>query len=168
MRKAGWKKWATYSKSDIQRAANVVERGCMSIREAAKFYVVPRSTLQDLVNGTHKPQDGRCPELSEKEEARLAVHVEICASWSFPFSWSDLCHMVKAYLDTKGTVSTRFKNNLPTHRSKNVTVPVAHTSTEYKIKKLQNGYRYSSSLLAPPKKFKKLFFGKCNLVFLPN
>lgn len=115
-RKPGWKKRASYEKNDMDSAIKAVKRGTLSIRAAAKFFEVPRSTLQDILNNTHGRLDGRKPELNRVEEERLAMHVEICGQWGFPFSFSDLCHMVKSYLDTKGTVSTRFKNNLPTRR----------------------------------------------------
>lgn len=38
------------------------------------------------------------------------------AEFGFPFTSSDLRHMVKAYLDRKGVSNPRFKDNLPSHR----------------------------------------------------
>lgn len=47
---------------------------------------------------------------------KFATLVQVLASWGFPFSQSDLCYLVREYLNKKGVVNLRFKDNLPSHR----------------------------------------------------
>ena len=91
-------------------------KGGMSIRVAEDTFGIPHSTIRDHASGDHGSMMGHPPELNEVEEAMLKDMVKLLADWGFPFTSVDLCHFVKCYLDKKGTVSKRFKDNLPTHR----------------------------------------------------
>ncbi len=44
------------------------------------------------------------------------TQVKVMAEWRYPFTMFDLQIFLKAYLDKKGVVEPRFKNNMPTHR----------------------------------------------------
>lgn len=76
---------------------------------------MPRSTLQDQLNGTHGPTDGRRPILSEKEEKKIVKCALFMATWGFSFSAAELCRFIKDYLDERGRDS-KFEDNLPSKR----------------------------------------------------
>jgi hypothetical protein len=82
------------------------------------MYGVPKSTILDRVNNGHGDRIGRLTELSAEEENLIIEHLQLMATWGFPFSGQDLTYFVKVYLDKKGAIRaiTRLKNNLPTHR----------------------------------------------------
>jgi hypothetical protein len=105
-----------YSKEDLETAFKAVKNG-ISIREACRIYGVPRTTLGDRLAERHGTVNGRQPELTADEEKRIVAMAQLLSIWGFPFTSVDLCHFVKNYLDRRGTV-TRFKDNLPTHRSR--------------------------------------------------
>ena len=109
------KRRKNYNPEDVDLACKAIKEEGLSIRVASDRFSVPKSTLLDRVNGGHGDQIGRPTVLTEDEEALLLEHIQLLAVWGFPFSGQDLCHFVKAYLDKKGA-STRFKDNLPTHR----------------------------------------------------
>ena len=89
----------------------------MSARVAEENFGIPHSTIRDRAAGDHGSQMGHPPMLNEVEESMLKSMVKMLADWGFPFTSVDLCHFVSArYLDKKGSVSRRFKDNLPTHR----------------------------------------------------
>jgi len=102
-----------YLEERFKSALEAIKRQEMSVREAAKLYGVPRTTLQDRLNGAGD-KDGRPTALSVAEEAEIVGMVKLLGIWGFPFTSTDLCHFVKSYLDKKGVVSV-FKNNMPTH-----------------------------------------------------
>lgn len=104
-----------YEDEMFQQALDMIERGNMSVREAAKTYGVPRSTLQDKINNTHPRKDGGPTVLSEDEEQHIVEMLLLMSEWGFPWTSQDLRYFVKSYLDKKGKV-TRFVDNLPTHR----------------------------------------------------
>ncbi len=101
-----------YSKGDLETAFKAV-RNVISIMEAGRIYGILRTTLGDRLSERHGVVNGRHPELIRKENCgngEADVHLGLS------FTSADLCHFVKNYLDRRGTV-TRFKDNLPTHRS---------------------------------------------------
>ena len=104
-----------YNSNDFEEALEAVRDGHMSVREQAKHFEVPRSTLQDKLNMAHPKNDGGPTVLSEEEEKRIVAMMLLMSEWGFPWTSSDLCHFVKAYLDKRGVV-TRFQDNMPTHR----------------------------------------------------
>ena len=104
-----------YDSNNFEEALEAVRDGHMSVREAAKHFEVPRSTLQDKLNMAHPKNDGGPTVLSEEEEKRIVAMMLLMSEWGFPWTSSDLCYFVKAYLDKRGVV-TRFKDNMPTHR----------------------------------------------------
>ena len=61
----------------------------------------------------HPKNDGGPTVLSEEEEKRIVAMMLLMSEWGFPWTSSDLCYFVKAYLDKRGVV-TRFKDNIHT------------------------------------------------------
>lgn len=104
-----------YSKEKMNEAIQACRDGLMSVRAAAKHFEVPKSTLQDRVQGAHSEVHGRPPVLTPDEEAYLVEMINQCSEWGFPLTQLDLQMFVKTYLDKKGA-TTIFKENLPTHR----------------------------------------------------
>jgi len=88
----------------------------MTVREAAKKFEVPKSSLHDRATGAHGDRDGRPAELSMVEERMIVERLKVLAAWGFPVTSSDLRHLVKSYIDKKGQVNRRFTDNLPTTR----------------------------------------------------
>lgn len=109
------KKMSQYDQSVLDEAVQAVKEGRLSVRAAAEQYGIPKSTLQDRVNDTHGKTHGRPTVLSAEEEDYIVNMLKQCGDWGFPLTQVDLQMFVKHYLDKKG-VTTRFKDNLPTHR----------------------------------------------------
>ena len=93
-----------------------VRDGHMSVREAAKHFEVPRSTLQDKLNMAHPKNDGGPTVLSEEEEKRIVAMMLLMSEWGFPWTSSDLCHFVKAYL-TRGGWSPALRTHTQVYES---------------------------------------------------
>jgi len=115
VRKAGWRKRATYSAEDMDQALDAVKNLHMPIREASRTFDVPKTTLSDILKGGRRI-DGRKTELTEAEERLLVAHIKLLGTWGFPVSAMDLRMMVREYMDRRGIKSPRFKENMPTHR----------------------------------------------------
>jgi transposase len=109
------KKMSQYDQEDFNAAVQAARDG-LSVRAASQQFNVPRQTLHDRVRGVHGAKHGRPTVLTEEEEDMLLERVKIMAEWRYPFTMFDLQIFVKAYLDKKGVVEPRFKNNMPTHR----------------------------------------------------
>ena len=103
-----------YPEERFKEALDAIKSVTMTVREAAKEFGVPRSTLQDRLNDRHGVKSGRPTTLSAAEEEEIVAMIKLLGIWGFPFTSTDLCHLVKTYLDKKGVVSV-FKNNMPTH-----------------------------------------------------
>lgn len=100
-----------YSGDAFENAVNAVKEKKMSIREAAKHYKVPKSTICDRLQGK-KPKVGRPQELTEEEEKLLVQRLMVMADWGFPITSMDMCYVIRDYLNSQDR-KTRFINNLP-------------------------------------------------------
>lgn len=103
------------SKVVLEKAKEDIENKNMSVRQAAKKWNLGKSTLHDYVKGSHTKPVGRQTALSPEEELLLCQRVITLAEWGFPLDILDLQMLVKAYLDKRGVVVSRFKNNVPGH-----------------------------------------------------
>ena len=43
----------------------------------------------------------------------MAKRIESCATLGFPLNSIDVCYLVERYLDKRGLIMSRFKNNMP-------------------------------------------------------
>jgi len=104
-----------YDEKKLDQAEKAVKNLDMSLREAAKLYGVPRSTLSDRVTKKHGSQHGGVTLLTKEEELLIVKHVKALAEFGFPVTGADLRNHVKNYLDKKGATTkskVRFlKNN---------------------------------------------------------
>ena len=113
-RKAGSRNYKTaYSQDNVKDAVRDVKTNGMSLRKASKKYKIPLGTLRNKVIGAHSGNVGRPAQLDEECVKQIAKCVDILADWKVPLSGSEVCLLVKGYLDAKGAKSDVFKNNLP-------------------------------------------------------
>lgn len=84
----------------------------MGVRQAAKEFEVPKSTLSDLASGSTKHHLGRPTELSTEEELLIVERLILLSTWGFPLGKHDLCFLVQEYLNRLGR-TTRWPDNLP-------------------------------------------------------
>lgn len=85
----------------------------MPLRTACSVYNVKRSTLADACKRKVIRNPGRANELSEQEEKAIVDHLLCQSDWGFPLTRMEVSMLVKGYLDSKGVVSKRFKENMP-------------------------------------------------------
>lgn len=103
-----------YDKHQLERALTDVAEGKLSIREAAEKYGLPKSTLHDKFKGKQfYTKSGRPTVLSEKDEKDIVSGLLISAEWGYPLTQRDVKVVVKGFLDKKGVIERRFKNNSP-------------------------------------------------------
>jgi hypothetical protein len=101
-----------YRPQDLEQAITAVKDKIMTIREAAKHYEVPRTTIQDRLTEKSGDKLGRPTELTEVEESVIVERLLVMGRWGFPLNRHDLAHLIKSYLDRLGK-STRFVDNMP-------------------------------------------------------
>lgn len=109
-----YKPYFAYSNENLQRAVEDVRAKKLTLLEAEKKYLVPKSTIARRVSRQNKnDRPGRPNLFSQEEETVFLEHLNLVASWGYPFDLLDLRLMVKAYLDKLGLQEKRLKNNLP-------------------------------------------------------
>lgn len=96
-----------YSQEAMKAAVKAVKEKKMGVRQAAKEYSVPKSTLSDLACGATKTALGRPTVLSDEEELLIVQRLKLVATWGYPLSRHDLCFLIQEYLNTLGR-ATRF------------------------------------------------------------
>ncbi|XP_063237501.1 uncharacterized protein LOC134539411 [Bacillus rossius redtenbacheri] len=106
------KVYHNFDQDTLERAAKAVNDG-MSYRKAEQKFGVPKSSIQRKVKNVQQHPYGRPPVLSETEEKQIAEYLALAGEWGFPLTAFDIRCIIKKYLDKKGMVEPRFKNNLP-------------------------------------------------------
>jgi hypothetical protein len=102
-----------YTDAQLKEAMDDVQNKRMSERAAALAYGIPRSTLKDrLAERVTNDSAGRPTVLSKEEEELIVERLLLHGNWGFPLTSADLCHVIKAYLDSMGR-TTRFVQNMP-------------------------------------------------------
>lgn len=95
----------------MQLAINSVKNEELSLRQAAKNYGVPLSTLSDRCS-TRGGKIGRPTVLSEEEEDMVVERIILMGDWGFPLTKVDLKKIIREYLVATDRV-TRFTDNHP-------------------------------------------------------
>lgn len=129
------KGYHTFSDHAIEQAAEAVKNG-MSYRRAEKKFGVPKSSIQRKVKNVQQNPYGRPTVFNEDEEKTISQCLALTAEWGFPLTVFDVRYVVKKYLDKKGVVESRFKNNFP--GSKWAKGFLARQSTELKKRMCTN------------------------------
>ena len=94
-------------------ALDCIIEGGMSIKQAAKEYDVPFSTLWLRINGKHGSKEGRPTVLSANVEERLAVFLGFIAKWRCPMTTISFRRLVADLLkklEIEDTITFREKN----------------------------------------------------------
>lgn len=102
----------TFDDDSIGRASDAVRKG-MSYRKAEKKFGVPKSSIQRKVKNIQQQKYGRPPVFTIEEENKLSECLSLTAEWGFPLTAFDVRCIAKKFLDKRGTVEPRFKNNMP-------------------------------------------------------
>lgn len=98
----------------LEKAINEVKSGAISLREAQDKFKIPKSTIQrKKIKDLHMGKVGRPSELNDVEEDKLVQGLIILADWGTPLTSFELRLLGKSYLDAKGQISKRFKQNTP-------------------------------------------------------
>lgn len=112
-RTLGCRNYINYTVETLQNAITDIKSGRKSLRRAAEFYNIPRSTLSDKIRGVHDRKAGGQSVLSKDVEKKLVDGIFLSAEWGFPLTEYDIRKIVQNYLNKKGVQIRVFKNNLP-------------------------------------------------------
>ena len=85
----------------------------MSYRKAEKAYGVPKNQIHRRIKNPDTKSPGGQPVLDTTLEDHIASRLVTCSDWGFPLDALDLRYLVKGYLDKRGLVEPRFKQNMP-------------------------------------------------------
>jgi len=111
--KPGVKSRLKHSEVDFVKATAAIMNG-MTYRKAAEKFKIPRSVVcRHFKSPTTRNSDGWPTVLDNDIEALLVQKLILCGSWGYPLTVLDLKLVVKGYLDRRGEVEPRFKENLP-------------------------------------------------------
>ena len=90
------KKRCNYQNEVLEKAIADVKNGSRNVSDAARYYRIPRSTLDDKVKGRHSRSSGRQTKLSADEEIALVEYIKYMDKIAHPlgvleikmFAWS--------------------------------------------------------------------------------
>ena len=94
-------KYKPWDDGCMQKALQAVRLDGASVRKAAMYYGVPKSTLGDRVSGrvTHGILSGPPKYLSEEEEEELVRFILGCASVGYPKTRKEILSLVQTQVD---------------------------------------------------------------------
>ncbi len=107
------KRYIRREKEEFIPAIDAIKNGRLSIRQAAKKYGIAYTVLRRHYKNKNIKSQGGQTSLTYEEEALLVDRISTCADWGFPFDRTSLRLFIKSYLDTRGKVIKKFKNNNP-------------------------------------------------------
>jgi len=87
-----------------------LKMGKMGILKASKKYHVPYGTLWNKAHNFHGLKPGGQFRLSTPAEASLVKTIGHLTQRKVPLDSTDMCCLVKSYLDKRGIVDQKFKN----------------------------------------------------------
>ncbi|KAJ8911489.1 hypothetical protein NQ315_010861 [Exocentrus adspersus] len=106
------KTYLHHSEETIDKALTDISNG-MSYRAASKKYQIHYSVLYRHHKNPHLKKQGGQTCLNDAEERLIVQHIISCAEWGYPMDHLDLRIIIKNYLDSRGKIISKFKNNLP-------------------------------------------------------
>ena len=102
-----------YSQEAFQNTVAACKSGDMMVREAAKIFGVPRSTLHDHVSGKHTSIGSGGPTtLALKDEQEIVVTCQILAEMGFGLTRQIVERVVRDYVQENG-ITTPFPDDIP-------------------------------------------------------
>lgn len=112
-RNVGSRNYQNYTEETLNKCLNDIRNKVRTQRDAAKFYNIPRRTINYKLKGQHIKSFGRPNVFTEKEEKQFVDHIVLMSEYGFPVDKTDFRFIVKSYLDRIGRKIKVFKNNLP-------------------------------------------------------
>ena len=85
----------------------------MSERKASLTFGIPRSTIQNKLNGKHFKNIGGQITFAQQEEELFAIRIMKMCEWGFPVDIADLRMIVSVYLENQKHIIPKFRNNIP-------------------------------------------------------
>lgn len=108
----GSRKYADYSKEDLQICLDAVRNGEMTQRKAEEHFHIPRRTIVNKLKGEGK-RPGYPQVFSDEEESHFVKCIMQFSNHGFPLDQLDLRMIVRSYLMRTGRIVNRFVNNIP-------------------------------------------------------
>jgi hypothetical protein len=105
--------YKAYTEEALEKAADKVKSGSMSMRKASNEFKIPIGTLCHKCNKKYANAVGHPNVFSKDEEAEFVKYITVVAEWGFPFDYVDLRMLAKTYLSKAGRTVKQFKNNWP-------------------------------------------------------
>ena len=104
----------SYSKENLQSAISACQDNGLKVREAAKLFGVPRSTLHDHVKGKYAAIGAGAPTVLElKDEQEIVIACQVLAEMGFGMT-KQLVETVVADYIRENNISTPFTNGVYT------------------------------------------------------
>jgi hypothetical protein len=107
------KYFSTYSEINMQEAIAEIQSKKINIRQAAKKFQVPKSTLHNRLTGNSSNQHGKLPLLSAEIESELADWIIRCAKIGDPRTKDELLNAASDLAKLSPDEHKHFKNELP-------------------------------------------------------
>lgn len=111
IKQLGSRSYANYSKDALQECMEAVRSG-MPKTTASKTFGIPLRTLSNKIKGIYTKKAGGQTVFLLEEQAFVS-HLLKLAEFGFPVTNDDLRHVVGNYLNKKGRIVKKFKNNIP-------------------------------------------------------
>lgn len=103
------RRYKSYSTKNLLKAIQQIRKGKISINRASVEFGIAKGTLMNKIKNKHTSKVGR-PLVLQKNEEDSIVHHMITVS---EFTRTDLCQLVKIYLDKSKRTEPQFKQNCP-------------------------------------------------------
>lgn len=109
----GSRPYANYSAESLEECLRAIRTKQLTQRAAEKKYGIPRATIKNKLAGKHSKPKGGVTTFTAEEELTFKEHLVHLCDFGFPVGELDFRFSVKAYLDKKGSIIAKFKDNLP-------------------------------------------------------
>lgn len=112
VKRLGSRPYCNYSKETLQNCLEAIRSGMPKLT-ASSTYGIPVRTLTNKLKGGHEKKPGGQVLFTPDEESSFVNHLLKLSEYGFPISSNDLRYVVASYLNKKGKIVEKFKNNVP-------------------------------------------------------
>ena len=105
--------YAKYNGEVLEATVRRIKARQLTVTAAAKQTGISYGTLWNASQDQHRGATGGQTRLSAESELAIVDAIGTMTKWKMPLTSFDIKCMVKGYLDRKGILDARFKNNLP-------------------------------------------------------